>query len=143
MFSQGPASGPVPSDLNADLVRRYDGAERVSLLPLARFVTVAPSTDPEEPVDVTIEWNPGWIEKPLPGSALWRAVLEGRLAQPGPPSPVEPVIRRQIAQSLERFPDLESWWAWVRTGWVAPPKPSPSAPRRPGLRALLRRFRRR
>jgi hypothetical protein len=110
------------SDRDLELLRRYDGAERIERLPLAQFVTLAPSADPDEPVDVTIEWGPTTIEKPLPGSSLWRAVLSARLEQPLTADPAESIIRSQIKSSVERFPDLETWWAWLRTGWTAPPK---------------------
>jgi hypothetical protein len=142
MSSQSP--GSAASSPNADLVRQYDGHERIPQLAHAALITLAPSTDPDEPVDVLIEWSPGQVEKPLPGSALWRAVLEGRLARPVSRDPAERLIRRQVQRSLERFPDLESWWHWVRTGWTAPPKPdSEAGRRRRTLGGLFRRFRRR
>jgi len=141
MLNQGPR--PTDTDPNADRARQYDGIERIPFLPDAEFITVAPSTSVDDPVDVTIEWAPGHIEKPLPGSALWRAVLESRLAPPATPDPADRLIRHQILGSLARFPDLETWWAWIRTGWTAPPKPA-SRPRRDrSLRAWLQRFRRR
>ena len=139
MFNEGP--GPTQTDL--DLARRYDGIERIALLPYAEFITLAPSTRLDDPVDVTIEWGPDRVEKPLPGSALWRAVLESRVARPATPDPAERLIRHQILGSLARFPDLESWWAWVRTGWTAPPRPTPGPEGGRSLRGLLRRFRRR
>lgn len=139
MFNQDSRTPPV---LDADLVRQYDGVERIPLLPLARFVTLAPSTDPGQPVDVTIEWAPDRIEKPLPGSALWRAVLEGRLGRPMSRDPLERLVRRQIIASLDRYPDLETWWAGLRTGWTAPPPPDRPRERGLGLRRLLGRLRR-
>lgn len=140
MFSQD--STPAPPVPDADLVRQYDGAERIPLLLLARFVTLAPSTDPRQPVDVTIEWAPDRVEKPLPGSALWRAVLESRLARPMTRDPVERLIRRQIIGSLDCYPDLETWWSGLRQGWTAPPRPERAPDRGRGLRRLLGKLRR-
>ena len=141
MFSRG--HGPSQTDPNADLARQYDGIERMPLLAHAEFITLAPSTDPNQPVDVTIAWGLDRVEKPLPGSALWRTVLENRLARQITPDPAERLIRHQILRSLDRYPDLVSWWAWVQNGWTAPPKPTPRPDQRRSLRSLLRRFRRR
>ncbi len=129
-------------DPNADLIRRHDGAERVPLLPMAELIIVSPSSDPDQPPDVAIQWNPERLEQPIPGSALWRAVLERRLgAPPNPQDPADRVVRLQIERSLLRFPSLESWWSWLRSGWSAPPRvpPEPARPRRLGW---WRRFRR-
>lgn len=117
------------SHSDRELLRRYDGAERIERLPLAQFVTLAPSTDPDEPVDVTIEWGPSVIEKPLPGSSLWRAVLTERLRYPPTGDRAESIVWAQITRSLERFPDLETWGAWLRSGWTTPPKTSERPPR--------------
>ena len=103
-----------------ELIERHDGADRVALLPLAWLVTVSPSADTAHPVFVDIVWQPGQRQQPVPGSALWRAALQRRLAELKDPDPLERVLRNQIERSVERFPDLESWWRWLRTGWLAP-----------------------
>ena len=103
------------------MLARYDGAERIADLASARLVMVAPSAAVDEPVAVTIQWAYGAMERPLPGSALWRAVLEHRLEAEADGDPGAAVVRWQIRRSLDRFPDLETWWHWLRTGWTAPP----------------------
>ena len=113
-----------------ELLARYDGAERVKDLASAKLVMIAPSGSADDPVAVTIEWAPGAMERPLPGSALWRAVLARRLEADAAGDPGAEVVRLQIRRSLERFPDLESWWHWLRTGWTAPPTPEPPKPAR-------------
>lgn len=121
--------------LALDLLRRHDGAERIPRLPFAQLITIAPAAAADDPVHVTIIWGPGNVEQPFPGSSLWRAVLDRHLREPrpGPPTPAEPVLRAQIERSLERFPDLDTWWQWLRTGWTAPP--TPESERKPGRRA--------
>jgi len=109
-------------DLPVDLQRRYDGAERIPLLPHARLVVVSPAETMDDPVYVLVQWTPDSFERPVPGSSLWRAVLARRLAEPISADPADQVLRRQIQGSLERWPDLETWWHWLRTGWTAPPK---------------------
>lgn len=121
MSSDGGAARAGPAALTAELVRQYDGAERVPALPSARLVSVAPATRNADPVLVAIEWVPGVVERPAPGSSLWRAALAARLAEPSRDTPDDALVREQIEQSLARFPDLESWWHWVRTGWLAAP----------------------
>jgi hypothetical protein len=120
-----PAEGPREEHhLRAlELLRRYDGGERISQLPFAQLVSIAPAADEDDPVAVQIVWSPGAIEHPFPGSSLWRAVLERHLDRPPDDGPADRVLRAQIERSLERYPDLESWWHWLRTGWTAPPKP--------------------
>ena len=113
-----------------ELLARYDGAERIQDLASAKLVLVAPSRSADDPVAVMIEWATGTLERPLPGSALWRAVLAGRLQAKAYGDPGAEVVRLQIRRSLERFPDLESWWHWIRTGWTAPPLPEPQKPPR-------------
>jgi hypothetical protein len=113
-----------------ELLAQYDGAERVQDLASARLVMVAPSRSADDPVAVMIEWASGGMERPLPGSALWRAVLARRLEADAAGDPGAEVVRVQIRRSLERFPDLEGWWHWLRTGWTAPPAPKPPKPPR-------------
>lgn len=102
-----------------------DGAERVSSLAMARLVMVSPSNREGAPVHVAIKWAPGVWEQPVPGSSLWHTVLEQRLAALDPSVPDQRILGGQIRQSRARFPDLESWWAWVRSGWTRPPAPDP------------------
>ncbi len=122
--------------LGLELLRRHDGAERVPLLPYARFVAVSPAADEDEPAMVEIEWAPGSVEHPHPGSTLWRAALTNRLSEPAGDDPGETVIRAQIERSLARFPNLDTWWRWLRTGWTAPPKPDARGGKRRGRRYL-------
>ncbi|HTS87880.1 MAG TPA: hypothetical protein VMG41_05265 [Gemmatimonadales bacterium] len=103
-----------------ELLERYDGTERIPFLPNALYITTAPHADPAHPVYVEIAWGPGAPEKPIPGSALWRAALERRLEELQDEDPGDVLLRRQIEQSLERYPSLEAWWKWLRTGWLAP-----------------------
>ena len=103
-----------------ELLERYDGAERVARLPLALFIAIAPSADPDHPVFVEVTWEPGVVERPPAGSSLWRAALTNRLAQSPRPDHYDALLRGEIERSLSRFPDLETWWAWLRTGWLAP-----------------------
>jgi hypothetical protein len=109
--------------LALELLQRHDGAERVPALPYARLITIAPTAREDDPVHVAIDWGSGAIEQPFPGASLWRAVLERRLAEPPHEDPADRVLRAQIQHSVERFPDLETWWHWLRTGWTAPPEP--------------------
>jgi hypothetical protein len=129
-MTERPDAGAAHEARALELLRRHDGAERVAQLPYARLITIAPQAGRDDPVHVTIYWGGGTIEQPFPGSTLWRAVLERRLAEPASADPADPadrVLRAQIEHSLARFPDLETWWRWLRTGWLAPPTP-PRAP---------------
>lgn len=131
----------LPDD---ELVRLHDGAERVPLLPWAELLIVAPSADPQLPPEVAIRWSSERIEQPIPGSALWRAVLQQRLAAaPDPGDPSDRIVRDQIERSLERFPSLESWWSWIRSGWSAPPPPAVAPVPKGWLGRWVGRFRRR
>lgn len=107
--------------LALELLRRYDGAERVPLLPFAQLVAIAPQAREDEPTGVEIVWASGSVEHPVPGSSLWRAALERYLAEPERGDPADSILRAQVRHSLERYPDLETWWRWVRSGWTAPP----------------------
>ena len=112
--------------LALELLRRYDGAERIPHLPFAQVVLIAPAAGEDDPVHVEIVWSPGAIEHPFPGSSLWRAVLRRHVERPSNGDPRDRVLREQIQRSLQRSPDLESWWHWLRTGWTAPPRPEGS-----------------
>lgn len=116
----------------AEILRRLDGAERVILLPFARVVAFAPGDTPEDPAFVWIEWAPGQLERPLPGSALWRAVLVDFLRGEPSGDPAEPLLERMILESLRRFPDLDTWRRWAST--PPPPRPASGAPRKPSRR---------
>jgi len=109
--------------LEEALLRQHDGAERVARLPCAQFVVVSPGTRARDPVFVEIVWSAQAIEHPIPGSTLWRAVLADWLLRHPSLDPVEGTLRAAVEQSLARWPDLETWWHWLRTGWTAPPSP--------------------
>jgi hypothetical protein len=105
-----------------ELFEQIDGVDRIEKLPLAHFLTIAPAAVRDAPVYVSISWTPDLVEAPTPGSALWRTVLIHRLEAPVSDDPADRVLRSQIEQSLHRFPSLEAWWSWIRTGWIAPPR---------------------
>lgn len=96
-----------------ELRRRIDGQERVPMLPLARLVAVAPGVDVEEPAYVWIEWAPGVVERPYPGSAIWRAALQHLLLRPPVGDLTDRAARLVIAACLERFPTLDTWLYWA------------------------------
>ena len=102
-------------------------------------VTVGPGRFPEEPAHVLIEWKPNTVEQPTPGSALWRAAIEQELSREKRDEPGEDFLAQQLRASLDRYPMMETWWAWVRTGWTTPPKPAPRRERPHPLRWLRRR----
>ena len=104
-----------------ELLRRHDGAELVPLLESARLIAVAPAQERDAPVYVEILWARG-LDRPIPGSTLWRAAVERRLAEPSGGGPAEEILRRQLRESLERFPSLEVYWEWVRSGWRSAPR---------------------
>jgi hypothetical protein len=94
----------------AEAYRQYDGEERVPLLPFAHSISWAPPVPmdddaEQEPVYVWIEWAPDVMERPLPGSALWRAALTRVAGRMPEASPV-------IEDDLRRFPDFASWLRW-------------------------------
>jgi len=127
-------------------LRQIDGADRVPLLPHAHMIAVAPGVSHDErsddPVYVFIEWAPGMVERPYPGSAIWRAVLEQSLehwqSQEGESGEgraqntdnvsvyahVDDVddehadqqpsdlFRSAIQADLARFPSLDAWLRW-------------------------------
>lgn len=105
--------------------REVEGETRVPLLPLAyalAWAPPAPSTDEadEEPLYVWIEWAPDLMERPYPGSALWRAALERIAARVPAASPL-------VEDALRRFPTLESWLRWQDHDRRPSREPSPSA----------------
>jgi len=102
------------------LLRRHDGAELVPRLHEARFIAVAPAREPDAPVYVEIAWIHG-LDHPIPGSALWRAAIEYRLTELSSGRRDAEILRREMRDSLERFPSLESYWEWVRSGWRSAP----------------------
>ena len=77
-----PASYGQHTEQREDL-RNIDGEERVPFLSQAHMIAIAPGTPQEDhlegPTYVFIEWAPGIVERPYPGSAIWRAVLERSL----------------------------------------------------------------
>lgn len=120
-----PASASPPGasgDLSPEQRRFIEGVDRVPLLDLAEGVIVGPPRSPDEPPLVLIEWTPAHVERPQPGSVLWRAVIEREIAAPvDNPDPIAFERVEQLRRSLRRWPDLDTWWAWLRTGWLAPP----------------------
>lgn len=121
------ASGGVYGDRYEsiqDVLRRLDGVERVELLPRASLVAIAPGASVEEPVYVFVEWAPSVIERPYPGSAIWRAALQHYLDRPRPDDPAYHALRPIVEGCLARFPDLAAWLRWLdreRTVPEAPP----------------------
>jgi len=100
-------------------LQHVDGSERVSLLPLARFVLCAPASDPDDAPLVIIEWAEDLVERPTPGSALRRAVISRWLLEPARDD--DRIVRAQLERAIRRFPDIDTWWAEQRRGWLAPP----------------------
>lgn len=115
--------GPSQYEREQDVLRQYDGAERVSLLSSAEFVAVAPGATGEEPVYVFVEWAPQIVERPYPGSAIWRAVIERYLAQPRCGDPAFRVLRPIVEDCLRRFPSLDTWLRWANHERVIPEAP--------------------
>jgi hypothetical protein len=105
--------------------RRLDGVERVPVLPFAHMLAVAPAVEPDDPAYVFIEWTPGQVERPIPGSALWRAALNEYLATADPSEPQAPQLRMAVAQSLAHFPSLEAWFRWRDHDRRPPREPPP------------------
>jgi hypothetical protein len=89
-----------------------EGTERIALLPVAQFIAVAPGLD-EDPPYVWIQWVPGVVERPYPGTAIWRAALERYLASPMVEGGTTRVIRPLVAAALARFRSLEAWLRWM------------------------------
>jgi hypothetical protein len=96
--------------------QEQEGVERVAFLAAARCIALAPGTHGGEPVYVWIHWTEGWIEQPLPGSALWHAAIVRYLDAPPTADRTDPPLRRIAAESLVRFPTLESHAHWTTTG---------------------------
>jgi hypothetical protein len=93
-------------------LREIEGAERVALLPLAHSIAVSPGTEGDEPAYVFIEWSPSNVERPFPGTAIWRAALEGYLEH-GASTDEHPLVRQALERSLSRFPTVSSWLRWA------------------------------
>jgi hypothetical protein len=115
---------------SADALREYDGGARVSQLAVAELLLwapPAPATDfaEREPIYVWIEWVPGAVERPLPGTSLWRAAL-ARIADR------VPTAAPMIEDDIRRFPDFESWLRW-RDQDRRPPAASPERDRPRGF----------
>jgi len=110
-------------DLTPEEKRALDGADRVAWLPLAATVIVGPPREPDEPASVIIEWEPGRVERPVPGSTLWRAAVgrEVRRLEEEAAGAPEELLADRLSRAAERWPDIDTWWAWLRTGWLAPP----------------------
>lgn len=128
MSSITPQDARIESE--QETLRRLDGVERAPLLPYAVLVAIAPGTSVEEPPYVFIEWTPDVIERPYPGSAVWRAALEQYLAHPRDEDPTYRALAPIVAVCLERFPSLDAWLRWAdreRTVPDAPPEKRSSA----------------
>lgn len=104
--------------------RQLEGSERIALLPSAEFLGVTVGTDPEEPVIVFIGWRVNLVERPYPGTAIWRAALDSFLRAPQSKDPAQPLVREAAQSSLHRFPSLERW-LW----WSDHERPAPEGPR--------------
>jgi|GEM_PF-3060821 len=103
-----------------EYLRQLEGVERVALLPYASHVAIAPGTSAEEPPYVFIEWAPGGVERPYPGTTIWRAVLERYLTEPHDQDPASAALRQIVAESLRRFSSLDAWLRWVDHERLAP-----------------------
>lgn len=90
-----------------------EGVERITLLPLARHVAFVPGATAHKPPYVFIDWAPGAIERPYPGTAIWRAVLSQYLTEQSGSDPFSNVIRSIVAESLDRFSSLDAWIYWA------------------------------
>jgi hypothetical protein len=123
------------AERDQEILRQYDGVERVALLPYASFIAVVPGTDAEEPAYVFIEWAPDVIERPYPGSAIWRAALERYLAHPRDDDPTYRALRPVVMEGLDRFPSLEAWLRWADRERVVPTAARPR--RRPSWPTIL------
>lgn len=109
-------------DLTPEQKRALDGAGRVAWLPLAATVIVGPPREPDQAASVIIEWGPGRVERPVPGSTLWRAVIEREVRRLEEEAGVAAqLLADRLSRAAERWPDIDAWWAWLRTGWLAPP----------------------
>ena len=111
--------------------QEQDGVDRVAFLPAARCIALAPGKHGGEPVYVWIEWTPGYVEQPLPGSALWHAAIVRYLDAPPTGDRTDPPLRRIAAESLVRFPTMDSYSRWTTDRG----RPDRSAPERrwPGM----------
>lgn len=112
------AEFPGQHQMQREQLDELEGVERIALLPLALHVALAPGATADEPPYVFVEWAPGAIERPYPGTAIWRAVLSQYLIGQSGNSPVnnDPArdsIRHVVAESLERFSSLDAWIRWA------------------------------
>ena len=105
-----------------ELLAQLDGVERAPFVPLAWLVAVSPGTSVEEPPYVWVEWSPGLVERPYPGSAVWRVALQHYLLRPTIGDPAAHLLRPIIAACLERFPTLESWMRLRAAATPHPPR---------------------
>lgn len=112
----GHLSGIEPLGLyETERTRReeLEGTTRVALLRHALHVALVPGVTACEAPYVFIEWAPGVVERPYPGTAIWRAVLNWYLTAPDNGDPAAPVIGPVVAAALERFSSLEAWLRWT------------------------------
>lgn len=107
--------------------RQLDGVERAPLVPFAHMLAVAPAVELDEPAYVFIEWTPGQVERPTPGSAVWRAAIYQFLNATDPHEPQELAVRAAIANNLVQFPSLDAWFRW-RDSERRPKRESPRRP---------------
>lgn len=92
--------------------RELEGVERIPFLPSAEFLGVTAGAEPQDPVTVFICWRDDLVERPYPGTAIWRAALESFLRAPPTDDNAQPFVRDAAQCSLDRFPTLERWLKW-------------------------------
>lgn len=136
------ADGGVSRAAASEEQRQHsDSAERVPLLPFARMVAFTTGLPNEEPTYVVIEWAPGIVERPYPGTPLWRAVLERWLVSISAPETVptsaptsaerpstasdDTLLRQAVRVDLDRFPSFEAWLHWRDVTRVVPERSPP------------------
>lgn len=91
---------------------QLEGVERIPFLASAEFLGLTVGADPEEPVTVFIGWTADLVERPFPGTAIWRAALKSFLRAAPTGDPTQPLMRDSAQISLDRFPSLERWLRW-------------------------------
>jgi len=109
MDSVGPRYG---AEGERETRRQVEGVDRVPYLPSAGFLAVTVGSETGDPVVVFIGWHDDVVETPFPGTALWRAAVEGFLRAPLGVDPAEPLVRAAAIESLDRFPSLDRWLSW-------------------------------
>lgn len=92
--------------------RQLDGVERIPFLASAEFLGLTVGAEAEEPVTVFIGWAANLVERPYPGTAIWRAAIESFLRSAPTGDPTQPFLRRAALLSLDRFPSLDRWLRW-------------------------------